>query len=1226
MLGASEDAAPRPWGVYSRGSEEESWALHATGQVAPLDGTATDAGEEAAPADLERLKARYAAVETAELYRRIASTGVTLGPALQGVRGIWSGAVEALGEIVPPDGLGGAGAAIHPVLLDACLQTLAGIGSLQDKSPGFAWVPVGWDSLWLSGPVSGRFFCRARVADPGADSGARPPAMRRAHLALYRPDGAPLGGVRGLRLRRVTASTLLRAADDATDLFYEVAWRDTGAEGPGGLRPAGFLVTPTFAAGSGVREQSESGHLDAAAATALDRDLETLARAYAASALRALGWEGVRPEPDGFEALRRRLKVTAEQSALLRRLLTIAADSGAARAAMAAAPTLSAAREPPEDPATLAVRLASRQPAGGVEFGLLRRCGEALSDVLRGRAEGQALLLGQDPGPAALALKAPVSRLANRAAAAAVAEALSGLPEGRTLRVLEVGTGNGNVPGAVLDALPPGRTEFVWADSGSDSFAAAEERFFGAGARLRCRVLDIERDPGEQGFADHGADLLLAVNALHGVRDLGNALAHCRRLLAPAGLLLVIERTAPRLWLDLTLGLLPGWWRFDDAYRTDHALVGPRVWRRALADAGFAPVGAAPFGASAPGEDERPAGLIVGRAPEAREARRGVWVVWPDGDTGGGPAGTALARSLEAEGQQVLAPAGIPAARRQSWREFFASLNSDLPLRGVAHLTGIAEPDAAGSDPIGAVERLGSSALALVQGMQDAGAAPAAGVWLVTRGGQTLAAEGGGGFAGSFLWGFGRAAARELGGVPVRLLDLDPGKPVSASVLAGELLYPDDETEVAYRGGRRLASRLTRLRSAGDPSRPPAGGRGAARVRADRSYLVTGGLGGIGLRVARWLLDEGAGAVVLNGRRGPDRPVEEEIARLRDCGAQVRVEIGDVTDGEAVARLVAGVGAPSGVPPLGGVFHSAGVLSDAALAYQDWPAFERVLRPKAMGAWNLHRATLESDLDLFVVFSSFAGLVGSPGQANYAAANAFLDQLALHRRALGLPGQAIQWGAWSEVGMAAEEGEVLEGRLTSAGLGSLTPDQGIRALARLVRDDVGSAAVTAVDWAAFGASAESLPMLFSGLAEDARRPSDAAAAGDLAARVRNAAPAERESIFLEFVRGTAASVLRLAEPPPPHVGFFDLGMDSLMAVELRNRVNRALQGAYVAPTSIVFDHPSPEQLARRLRDAVSADRGAGERAGEETGEEAATEEESNGLLAEIRAELGDRDG
>ena len=158
------------------------------------------------------------------------------------------------------------------------------------------------------------------------------------------------------------------------------------------------------------------------------------------------------------------------------------------------------------------------------------------------------------------------------------------------------------------------------------------------------------------------------------------------------------------------------------------------------------------------------------------------------------------------------------------------------------------------------------------------------------------------------------------------------------------------------------------------------GAAGAGRVRADRSYLVTGGMGGIGLEVARWLVESGARSVVLNGRRAPGEAVEAVVSELRGMGADVRVEIADVTDGESVARMLARMDAE--LPPLGGVIHSVGLLADGALVNQDWERFERVLGPKVLGAWRLHRATRDRDLDLFVLFSSVVGVVGNPGQAN----------------------------------------------------------------------------------------------------------------------------------------------------------------------------------------------------------------------------------------------------
>ncbi len=354
------------------------------------------------------------------------------------------------------------------------------------------------------------------------------------------------------------------------------------------------------------------------------------------------------------------------------------------------------------------------------------------------------------------------------------------------------------------------------------------------------------------------------------------------------------------------------------------------------------------------------------------------------------------------------------------------------------------------------------------------------------------------------------------------------------------------------------------------------------RLREDRTYLVTGGLGGIGIAVAEWLADNGAGTIVLNGRRDPDPEAEEAIDALRGRGVGVGVELADMTDPSAIDAML--VRMDEKYPPLAGVIHSVGVLSDAALTNQTWESFERVISPKVVGAWHLHRATLDRDLDMFVLFSSRVGVMGNPGQANHAAANAFLDQLAGHRRALGLPGQAIAWGAWSEIGEAAEQRERIEQRRAALGGRWFTPQQGIRALERLVREDTTASVVMSMDWTVFGEAVEDRPALLEDLLSSNAEDTGAASASteDLLTQLRSASPDEHVEMLATFLKREVQAVLRLASAPAPTVGFFDLGMDSLMAVELRNRLNRAFAGEYTASNTAVFDYPDIESLAGHL--------------------------------------------
>ena len=585
------------------------------------------------------------------------------------------------------------------------------------------------------------------------------------------------------------------------------------------------------------------------------------------------------------ESLRRRLRVVSGQRGVLARMLSLLEGGGLLVREETGWLVVAGSRDalpvtfaPPAEAAEDFLR---RCPAASVETGLLGRCGGALADVLRGRADALDLLFGGEPSAANLYRDSPWSRVLNRLVAEAVAGAVAGLPEGRRLRVLEVGAGTGGTTQSVLPALPAGRTDYLYTDISAGFFAGAEERAAGGGARMAFRPLDIERPPGEQGFEAHGFDLVLAANVLHATRDIAVSLAHCRRLLAPSGLLLVLEAMEPRGWADLTFGLLPGWWRFEDAYRTEHPLTPPPVWRRALGDAGYVEAGL--VGAGDAGGLVGSVGLLAARAPAEVRPDPGLWVVCGGEDALAGE----LVPELERRGQRVLRTGGRTPAEpvgspREAWRDFFAGLPAG-ELSGIVHL------DAAGGCGAGMssatlraeVERIGAGALALSQGLQDAGTGLRSGLWFVTRGGQVLGGEPAGELAGAVLWGFGRSAGQELEDVPVRLVDLDPGagSGSGAAELALELLYPDAETEVAWRGGLRKAPRLVRseVRAVPEAGRPQP-------VRSDRSYLVTGGSGGIGLATAGWLLDQGAGAVVLSGRRPPDPAAEAEIARLRESG------------------------------------------------------------------------------------------------------------------------------------------------------------------------------------------------------------------------------------------------------------------------------------------------------------------------------------------------------
>ncbi len=345
------------------------------------------------------------------------------------------------------------------------------------------------------------------------------------------------------------------------------------------------------------------------------------------------------------------------------------------------------------------------------------------------------------------------------------------------------------------------------------------------------------------------------------------------------------------------------------------------------------------------------------------------------------------------------------------------------------------------------------------------------------------------------------------------------------------------------------------------------GAPGGVALREDATYLITGGLGGLGLLTARWMVERGARRLLLAGRSEPAPAALAQLAALRATGAEVTTTRADVARREEVAALLAGVDPAA---PLRGVVHAAGVLDDALLTELDDERFAAVLAPKVLGALNLHELTRELPLDLFVLFSSAAGVLGSPGQANHAAANAFLDALAHHRRALGLPALAIDWGAFADIGAAARRGAI--DPLAARGMGGIPPADGLRLLERLLAEGAAQACVLPVDWPRFLERWPATPLTaeLAAAAVTAAAPSP----GELPAALAAAAPGSRHAIAFKHLHDLVGTILDLprAKPIDPEQGFFDLGMDSLTSVELKTRLE-AILGRRL-PSTLAFDYPT----------------------------------------------------
>jgi myxalamid-type polyketide synthase MxaE and MxaD len=429
------------------------------------------------------------------------------------------------------------------------------------------------------------------------------------------------------------------------------------------------------------------------------------------------------------------------------------------------------------------------------------------------------------------------------------------------------------------------------------------------------------------------------------------------------------------------------------------------------------------------------------------------------------------------------------------------------------------------------------------------------------------------------LWGLGRVLAREHPDRWGGLLDLPRAWLTSPDRAVATALESAD-AEVSASGTRPLEPRLQRA------SLPPPSGR--SPFRAEATYVLSGGLGGLGLALCRWMVDQGARHLLLLSRSPPGAEASAAIAALEGSGAKVRALQADVAVPDDVARALE---RPSslGWPEVKGVFHLAAVLADGILETLDGPRLRTALGPKVGGAWNLHLATRGLALEHFVLFSSIAAL-GTAGQGAYAAGNAFLDALARRRRAEGLPALSIGWGAFAEAGMAARL--EAQGRRGASGVEPMPPGRAFDALGAALDSREPHLIIAGVRWSAFAEGVSpGARRLYSSLVEVAS-PSpeqDTAGAGPGSPSWLRSQPLRARRELLEVrLREQVARILGLEpeQAPARDQPLMQAGLDSLMTVQLRNTLRSSLQ--LDLPVTLLFDHPTIARLAEHLAGMLEA--------------------------------------
>jgi phthiocerol/phenolphthiocerol synthesis type-I polyketide synthase C len=1147
--------------------ESSQWSLLASGTIDTAEPHIAD-GEQRLP---EAIRTRCPdRIPGPSFYRLLAEHGLQYGPDLQAVAEIWRRDGEAIARLTPPAADGSGGGDFTIAVVDGCLQVLAAALPARNGRSSDTYLPVGMSEFRRRGTAHDGRWCQA-VLRAGPDP---EPDTIEGDVFLLGEDGQVVLAVRGLRLQRIPHTAPATDATALRDSLYRLRWQPAMLDAPGPDAPSqpvgagSWLIFGDGSATSGLLREL------------LEQQSATCVLVEPGSDFSRLGPDHYRLDPAQPQHFRRLLRETFEEVAPPCR--------GIAHLwSLMTAPL-------------------AGTPAEWLESAHARGPASVLHLV-------QALIRSGRPDPPRLWLVTRGAQAVDGDAdAVSIASApLWGMgrsidlehPELRCSRVdLSLRAGPEELHGLVREFCAEGPETDV-ALRGSQRYVARLARFDDADTQDRNRSAPPDRPP------ETGPDMAFRMEyPKPGGLDDVRARADNRRPPGPGEVEIRVHATGLN-FIDAmrALGVYPGQ---DDApvrvgiecagtvsavgdgvaCSQDGLHVGDTVIAVATDGVGSFVTTRADLAVAKPARlsFEAAAALPVAfltayyALHEQARLRPGERVLIHSAAGGVGLAAIEVARWL---GATVYATAGTPQKRDY------------LRAHGVEHVFDsrsltFADEVHAATDGEGVDVVLNSLT----------GEAVAKGLAALRPYGRFLE------IAKRDIYGHGRLRLWQLrhnaSYIVVDLAQLIIDRPAYVGTLLGDIVahigqgalrplparaFPVAETAAAVRTlaqGQQIGKVVVSVDRQVPPTVAPA--RLPARLEPGATYLITGGLGGIGQAVAVWMAENGARHLVLMGRGPASESAQQTLDKLRAQGIEVVAARGDVTRVDQLAAVLDSVSAS--MPPLRGVVHAAGILDDGILAHLDARRLRNVMAPKVEGAWNVHALTANMALDFFVLFSSAAALLGSPGQAHYAAGNAFLDALAWHRRAQGQPALSINWGPWAQVGLATRPEQ--QRHLTWQGLEAIPTADGLRTFSHLLGLSATQIAVLRVDWARWRPGPN--PGLDRPLLADLPRESvGAPAAGDtpgrdagLADALRRADRHERQRLLESYLRDQAAGKLGLTpsrldmQLPLNH-----FGVDSLIAVELRSQIERDV--GIVVPVVRLLDSPSIAGLAEWLGDRLS---------------------------------------
>ncbi len=1167
-------------------AEELTWTLHASGWVRECERVSKRPA-----ADVTALQSEMGkAVDVEAFYHSYRQRGVDFGPAFQAIESLWRNDSEAFAKLRLSEELADEieSYSVHPTLLDACSQVFGAV--LMEAPDGEIFLQSGIESFQTRKCGEIEFWSHARLRPEDGDGNTYCTDLR-----LYGLDGSLIAEIKGQRTRRAARGAFERRDLSLQDRLYELQWIEKDRS-PYVPTDAGLMPPQRIAAEIQPAFTESLTHPEISAYGDILTELDNSSVSYVLNALECLGWKPLAGESISTTDCIARLGVVGSCHRLFRRLLDILAERGILRNdgdrwEVLDAPVFT-------DPSTHLAALRKQYPSGEAEFNLLERCGAELGNVLKGNRDPLELLFpdGDATDVTRVYRDSPGAVLMNGLLQKSIAAAVNDFTDNRNLRVLEIGGGTGGTTSYVLPQLAANRTDYLFTDV-SPLFVTQAKSRFEEYPFVRYQVVDIERSPAEQDVELGTYDIVIAFNVLHATRDLRAAVRHANECVAPGGMLFLLENTAPMAWVELIWGLTEGWWRFEDTdLRSDHPLLDVPKWRGLLADTGFDSTECV-----TPNPKTYPAlskqSLLMAKTsvstPLTEEAQSGSWLILTD-EAG---CGRTLTSMLEAKGEScVCVERGGVYEEKSGWNFAIDSAQpaeiqkvidrittSNLPaLSGIVHLWSL---DAVETDRLSSSELSNTSldgflgVLHCVQALEKRTFDRPPQIWLVTRDAQPAGtATRLSGLAHAPIWGLGKNLALEYPDLWGGAIDLPaPASDTDAGALLQEIWEPGGEDHIALRDGSRSVARVVR-RSPADPK--------PVEMSAGGVYLITGGLGALGLSAARWLVDRGARSLFLTGRSGASTAdTQAAVEKLKTGGAAVTVVKADVSC-ERDVQTVLGEIQSTGLP-LKGIVHTAGLPGYCALADMDADTVQAMFAAKVTGTWNLHRLTASTELDFFICASSMVSIWGAKNQAHYVAANHFLDNFAYYRSAQGKRTLSVNWGPMTGGGMLPDTALEELGRM---GVQSTEMDNSIDALASLLGSNAVQAAVAQIDWPRFKGvyEAKGRRLLFEKV--EARKETAEVSRPDrgvsIVERLREAPNVQRPDMVTVYLQQVVAEILGLDSSQVEDVrqGFFDMGMDSLTAMELKNRLEKDWQKPM--PSTLAFDYSTFQSMTGYLLNEV----------------------------------------